>query len=367
MARMFTWPLCLVVAMIMVSAANAQITVATNDFQPPVGTVVDYADANGVNMTLFNSVTSGSGGGFTWDFSALAYSAPVGGLSVDPAAAPATDSFPTATVVLRYIFANDTTWSFLRSTSSEFGDLGTVLHSAMNPEYVDVRALPVPEYSFPLDYQDSWTIVRDRVDSTEETFWTRYYDTTDYDIDAYGDVVYHGNSLPCLRIRSSRRITSVMYFNGLPFSTTLATTEKAEFVTHGFDIPVQVGYISTSGFDSFFGSVLHSFVNAPTDIRENDTGTLPNAFSIAQNYPNPFNPTTSIGFSLPAASHVRLVVYNSLGQEISVLADESLPAGSFTVDWDGTDHSGRRVASGVYFYRFETPQFSDTRKMLLLK
>ena len=94
---------------------------------------------------------------------------------------------------------------------------------------------------------------------------------------------------------------------------------------------------------------------------------LPDRYGLKQNTPNPFNPSTAIGYQLPEAGRVRLVVYNLLGQEVRVLVDERMEAGSFTATWDGADASGRRVASGVYLYRMQAGRFSDTRRMLLLK
>ncbi|HOD67632.1 MAG TPA: T9SS type A sorting domain-containing protein, partial [candidate division Zixibacteria bacterium] len=80
------------------------------------------------------------------------------------------------------------------------------------------------------------------------------------------------------------------------------------------------------------------------------------------NYPNPFNPATQIGFSLPAASHVTLVVYNIMGQQVAVLADGQYEAGDHSVTWDASAQS-----SGVYLYLLDVSGFSQTRKMMLLK
>ncbi|MFQ5499240.1 MAG: T9SS type A sorting domain-containing protein, partial [Candidatus Zixiibacteriota bacterium] len=80
------------------------------------------------------------------------------------------------------------------------------------------------------------------------------------------------------------------------------------------------------------------------------------------NYPNPFNPTTEISFSLPSAGHVQLAVYNVAGQQVALLADDEYSAGTHTVTWDASDK-----ASGIYFYRLQTEQAVESRKMLLLK
>jgi hypothetical protein len=94
---------------------------------------------------------------------------------------------------------------------------------------------------------------------------------------------------------------------------------------------------------------------------------LPSEFSLLQNYPNPFNPETNIEFALPSAARIRLTIFNLLGQEIGVPAEGDYPAGVHTITWRGTDNSGRAVASGMYFYRLETPAGVLTRKMMLLK
>ena len=83
--------------------------------------------------------------------------------------------------------------------------------------------------------------------------------------------------------------------------------------------------------------------------------------------PNPYNPATVIGYQLPEAGRVRLSIYNLLGQEVRVLVDERMEAGSFTATWDGSDALGRRVASGVYLYRIQAEGFSASKRMLLLK
>ncbi len=85
-------------------------------------------------------------------------------------------------------------------------------------------------------------------------------------------------------------------------------------------------------------------------------------FGLSQNYPNPFNPSTTIKFELPRASQVNLSVYDILGREVAVLANERRDAGVHEVKFDGTG-----LSSGVYFYRLTADDFLQTRKLLLLK
>jgi len=89
---------------------------------------------------------------------------------------------------------------------------------------------------------------------------------------------------------------------------------------------------------------------------------LPQNYALNQNYPNPFNPSTSISFDLPVASHVNLKIYNVLGQEVTDLVNEFMEAGSHSIPWDAA-----RYSSGVYFYRISAENFTETKKMMLLK
>jgi hypothetical protein len=98
-----------------------------------------------------------------------------------------------------------------------------------------------------------------------------------------------------------------------------------------------------------------------------DGENRPNSFFVSQNYPNPFNPQTNFKFSLPQASHVKIDIFNILGQRIKTLVDEDMKAGVYLVDWDGKDEKGVEISSGVYFYRVTAGDFSDIRKMIFMK
>jgi hypothetical protein len=107
-----------------------------------------------------------------------------------------------------------------------------------------------------------------------------------------------------------------------------------------------------------------------TDVKWIDGSTeenKPTTFLLSQNYPNPFNPVTNFKFSLPQASHVKIEIFNILGQKVKTLLDEDMQAGSFVVDWDGKDQRGMEVSSGIYFYRIIAGDFSSVKRMVLLK
>ena len=95
------------------------------------------------------------------------------------------------------------------------------------------------------------------------------------------------------------------------------------------------------------------------------SSVIPERFSLSQNYPNPFNPSTKIKFDIPAAngnSNVKLLVFDAAGREVSTLINNQLSPGSYEMEF-----SAKNLTSGLYFYRLETDNFVDTKKMILVK
>ncbi len=121
---------------------------------------------------------------------------------------------------------------------------------------------------------------------------------------------------------------------------------------------------------NYIGIDAASIVRNPTGISVNSE-IIPSYYSLKQNYPNPFNPSTKINFSVPLFSHggvprmdrvVSLKIYDILGKEIAVLINKELKPGSYEATWNASNYP-----SGVYFYKLESAQFSDVKKMLLIK
>lgn len=99
-----------------------------------------------------------------------------------------------------------------------------------------------------------------------------------------------------------------------------------------------------------------------------DHDVMPKDFALEQNFPNPFNPITTIRYKLAAPSHVQIIVYNLLGQQVAKLVDDDLPAGSFQVLWNGKNQLGQSVSSGVYLYRLRAGgRVVQTKKMTMIK
>ena len=146
------------------------------------------------------------------------------------------------------------------------------------------------------------------------------------------------------------------------------------------EVPLRVFYPLEDAIESLriFGNLRGTFylddmrlvraaAPVPTAVHQTEQGPLPQTTRLGANYPNPFNSGTVIPFSLDRASAVELAVYNSTGQKIAQLARGGYSAGSHVLVWDGRDHQGRAVGSGLYFYRLEVGGVGHSRKLMLLR
>ena len=119
---------------------------------------------------------------------------------------------------------------------------------------------------------------------------------------------------------------------------------------------------------TYRGSLLRQGSIASTGYVSSDTPQTPQPkTALRQNYPNPFNPSTTISFSVGKKSQVSLNIYNLKGQLVQKLINEELGEGEYSLQWNGLDFKQRPLASGMYFYRLQTPELSITKRMLLMK
>ena len=93
----------------------------------------------------------------------------------------------------------------------------------------------------------------------------------------------------------------------------------------------------------------------------------PENFKLSQNYPNPFNPKTIIKYQLHEYYKAILSIYNMLGKEIKNLVNEEKLAGYYSINWDATNNYGKKVSSGIYIYQLNAGNFTQTKKMILLR
>jgi len=220
--------------------------------------------------------------------------------------------------------------------------------------YRFVHKLPYELYaSFPMNFQQIFSQSINVYDTTYDLSWqvlsTDFYNTlVDVKIDGYGTLKLPGKDLECLRVK---REYSWFQFKEFNYIT------REGVIVYVTDIPLNepdTGYVN--GYRQLL--LAESFVSVE------DENTIPTQFSLEQNYPNPFNPSTTISYQLPEASDVTLKIFNTLGEEVATLINnEYISAG---------EHSSLFIVnsslpSGVYFYKMTGGNYSETKKMLLLR
>jgi hypothetical protein len=124
---------------------------------------------------------------------------------------------------------------------------------------------------------------------------------------------------------------------------------------------VSIGITVNDLFLASASTTLRVTVVTPTT-NVDDLSTLPTEYGLSQNYPNPFNPTTNIRFEIVDLEFVSLKIFDVLGREVATLMNEEKPKGNYNVTWDAS-----HMPSGVYFYHLTTDNFSQVKKMLLIK
>ncbi|MCB2229974.1 T9SS type A sorting domain-containing protein [bacterium] len=143
------------------------------------------------------------------------------------------------------------------------------------------------------------------------------------------------------------------------YARSIVSTDDGNLIAAGYSYSYACG-----GSDVYLAKVR---LDAMTSVFEQMSPVLPDHIELEQNYPNPFNASTTISFNLHQRASAQLTIYNVLGRAVRSFTQRSLSAGTYSVTWDGRDQSGTPVASGVYFYRLSTADYSVSKKMVLLK
>ncbi|MFQ5750763.1 MAG: S8 family serine peptidase, partial [bacterium] len=245
----------------------------------------------------------------------------------------------------------------------------------------------------PIDVRDALRMTADRATHPDTLFgWGL--------VNAYEAILFHGtafSNLPLVFVNNSNHLevsTKIASKVGVDpnkvfliyaksdgnFNHSVAMSQGPENNQYIATLP-EVSANETINFyfnstDSSGKVALHPF-NAPeTSFASSDflvvvnpgSSTILSTFRLAQNYPNPFNPTTQIDYELPVNSHVTLTIYNLLGQKVrGLLKHIAKPAGQHSVTWDGRDDANKPVSAGLYFYVLKANNFTDVKKMLLVK
>jgi len=119
--------------------------------------------------------------------------------------------------------------------------------------------------------------------------------------------------------------------------------------------------ISLPNLRTAFANARTKYNSILTSVND-DLNPLPRKFELAQNYPNPFNPSTIIKFSIPSESYVNLKIYDMLGREVRTLLNEEKAPGTYAINF-----TAGNLPSGVYLYKLTAGNYTDTKKLILIK
>lgn len=184
------------------------------------------------------------------------------------------------------------------------------------------------------------------------TFYARSY-SSEYALERFRVGIAHNQNL-----------SDMTLLTPTPYVTAPAEWQQYSYALSNYsntDAYIAFNCVSNDGFIFLVDKIK---VGLPS---QGDIIPLPSVTKLKHNYPNPFNPETNIAFDLAKSSKVSVEIYNIKGQKVKTLINEFRQPGNYTLTWKGKDDNDKSVASGIYFCRFKTKDYSSTRKMLMLK
>jgi len=187
---------------------------------------------------------------------------------------------------------------------------------------------------------------------TTFNFWTQLNNCNEFIID----------TLPDIDMSDGSYVVSHKNTNGLNNNEVWLY----EVVNGGHDWPGVWGNMDISTSEEIW-NFFEIFINNNLGIKDNNQIQNPNTFLLEQNYPNPFNPETTLQYFLPEQSFVNISIYDMFGREIKNLINTTQEMGQRSIKWNATNHDGKIVSGGIYFYKIQAGAYLKTGKMTLLK
>lgn len=345
---------------ILCAQAFAQIQI-TSSYAPVSGNIFLSYDADTTNVNPGNS-----GASQTWNFASLVQ---IGDSNyatfVSPSSTPNGSAYPSATVAGGLSDpVSGSVYTYYQATGSSLSILGTVVTSTqtLNIPLSD----PLVIQTYPLNYGNS---SNDNY-SGSGVFGSgtiKRRGTISISYDAYGTIVLPSGTVNNVaRIKLVQTVTDSTFIGVNYISSVSTTTTTYQWYKQNYKFPLmEISNSTTNSYPS--GSVTKSksvsFVkNAATIGIVNNNISVADGYKLYNNYPNPFNPVTQIRFSIPKNEFVSLKIYNSLGEEAAELISQNLNQGDYTYSFDAS-----RLTSGAYFYTLKSGDFTETKRMVLVK
>jgi len=181
------------------------------------------------------------------------------------------------------------------------------------------------------------------------------------DVVSYQFILCHGNYDTSSTILIDTLVLDTVL--SIPYQNLVETVEVlGQTVING-----QWTVFSTDNIDTTMSSDVWDIMIDISNTLAINENMIPDTYVLHQNYPNPFNPITMLRYDLPKDALVNITIYDMLGREVRTLVNTTQDAGFKSVIWNATNNQGMSVSSGVYIYSIEAGEFTQTKKMVLLK
>lgn len=340
--------LCSLLLTLIISLANAQISITATDINALKGSTQTLGNYVTLDTTGLRAIINATGSGRTWNLGSRTYETSDTSVATYlnyPGGAPnASDpEFTSSTLVGKATSkiggVSQTSWSFYKVDAASLTLYG-IVNQFSGTTAKGVYSPPLLSQKLPTVFGTSWSS-----QTTLSTSGGQLSYLFEAVVDGEGTIVTPEGSFTCLRIRAKA-------------TTTIGGTTSTGYAYSFIDKKRTYALI---GADANFNPLFVGYIR-PLSVTAIEPDAPPQSFFLAQNYPNPFNPSTTIEYSLTENSHVRLAVFNALGQEVATLVSEAQPAGYHRIKFDGAG-----FASGVYLYRLLAEGKVKAGRMSLVK
>jgi len=349
-----------VIFLFITGTAVAQITINLSDYQNLIGNSYDineYQTSSGSDLTTLVSL---KGANQTFDFTTISSAKTQMKISYLKLPADIPGASDTAFANANGVFVSGfATWQYeqIKSDGVYSAGMAYVTSVDMNgdgqvPDTVIESYYPYKiDFRLPLTYQTAW---KDTTELTETvgSYTVNQTFQTDAVVDGYGTLKLPNASESCLRIKVTETIIT-----NLPYQQSKETIGYISYITKSGDTSALIN-LDQNGNPK---SAVYLEPGIATPI-ENSPSAIASGYHLNQNYPNPFNPSTVISYDLKTAGQVKLDIYNALGQLVANLVNSTESAGTHNVTFNAS-----QLNSGLYFYKLQAGNFSQTRKMMLIK
>ncbi len=324
---------------------------------PIIGDTLKTTDVDTTGLT-----PGESGINVTWNFSNINIlsGTPWEEVYLAPSSTPYSNQFPGANVATKNNNSSPD-YHYYQNTDTDWNMIGCA-----NNNFIKWFTTPYCRFHYPMTYGSLYNSTYKAHNYSGQA--TRY--TTGFrniSIDGYGTIILPGITYNnVMRVKDTDESFDTVKVGGNVVSTSHTVITNYRWYRTGYKFPVfEIGYAESSSMNSL-KYVTIGVKNVPVYINR-ISKTVPDKFELYQNYPNPFNPKTIIRFKIKDTRLITLKIFNSLGQEVTTLVNEKLHAGTYKVSFSINQFSDKPMPSGVYYYKFTAGEFSETKKMVVVK